>query len=33
VRGEGVRLGLRGPVVKGHAVVVELDMKTDGNVV
>jgi len=30
VQGERVWLGLRGPVVNGHAIVVELDMKTDG---
>jgi len=31
VAGERVWLGLRGPVVNGHAIVVELDMKTDGD--
>jgi hypothetical protein len=31
VRGDRVWLGLRGPVVNGHAIVVELDMKTDGD--
>ncbi|NBB69176.1 MAG: DUF3616 domain-containing protein [Alphaproteobacteria bacterium] len=31
VRGERVWLGLRGPVVNGHAIVVELDMKTAGD--